>query len=81
MQAYLAAIGLFEFCCMYIYFPETSQPGTRGVDKLFVSDGIKHRPRFTSIIPLQPNLLLIVSYQFYMWPCKSLSYLAVNNSV
>ena len=44
MQAYLTAIGLFEFCCIYIYFPETSQPGTRGIDKMSVSDSWDKAP-------------------------------------
>ena len=68
MQAYLAAAGLLQFCWMYIYFPETSQPGMRGIDKFPVIDGLKYRQRVTFINPLRPlallrspNLLLIVS--------------------
>ena len=77
MQVYLATAGLFEFFWMYIYFPETSQPGTGGIDEFSVSDGLKHPPRVTFINPLRPlallrspNLLLIVSYWFYMRPHK-----------
>ena len=70
MQLYLAAVGLFQFCWMYIYFPETAQPGTRGIEKLSKVEGLEHHDRRIMFInPLRPltllrspNLLLIVSY-------------------
>lgn len=69
MQFYLAAAGIFQFCWMYSYFPETAQPGTRGIDKVPGIDGLKHHPKVIFINPLRPlallrspNLLLIVSY-------------------
>ena len=68
MQLYLAAAGIFQFCWMYSYLPETAQPGTRGIDKLPGINSPKHHPRFIFINPLQPlallrspNLLFIVS--------------------
>ena len=75
MQLYLAAVGIFQFFCMYAYFPETAQPGTRGIDKLLEIDGLKHHPRVIFINPLRPlallrspNLLFIVSYYFCILP-------------
>ena len=77
MQLYLAAVGIFQFGWMYSYFPETAQPGTRGIDNLSGIDSPKHQPRIIFINPLQPlallrspNLLLIVSYYFWMCPRK-----------
>ena len=68
MQLYLAAAGVFQLCWMYSYFPETAQPGTRGIDKLQGIDNPKHHPRVIFINPLRPlallrcpNLLFIVS--------------------
>ena len=68
MQFYLAAAGIFQFCWMYSYFPETAQPGTRGIDKLPGIDSLKRHSRVIFINPLQPlallrspNLLFIVS--------------------
>ena len=64
MQALLGVVGLIAFGFMYFLFPETSQPGARGIDKL-ASEG--QPPKFTFINPLRPlallrspNLLLIV---------------------
>ena len=64
MQAFLGALGLVGFVVMYFLFPETSQPGARGIDKLALED----KPaKFIFINPLRPlallrspNLLLIV---------------------
>jgi len=64
MQAFLGVIGLIELGFMYFLFPETSQPGARGIDKMSLEDRPK---RFIFINPLRPlallrspNLLLIV---------------------
>jgi hypothetical protein len=80
MQFFLAAAGIFQFCWMYSYFPETAQPGTRGIDKLPGIDSLKHHPRVIFINPLRPlallrspNLLFIVSYYFCMCPRKPLT--------
>ena len=63
MQVLLGVCGLLEFVLMYFLFPETSQPGARGIDKLALED----RAKFIFINPLRPlallrspNLLLIV---------------------
>jgi hypothetical protein len=64
MQAFLGVFGLVQIGFIYFFFPETSQPGARGIDKLKLED----RPaKFIFINPLRPlgllrspNLLLIV---------------------
>ena len=63
MQALLGACGLLTFFLMYFLFPETSQPGARGIDKL----ALEERAKFIFINPLRPlallrspNILLIV---------------------
>jgi hypothetical protein len=78
MQVYLAAAGIFQFCLMYSYFPETAQPGTSGIDKLLEIDSPKLHPTVIFINPLRPlallrspNLLLIVSYYFCYVPLVS----------
>jgi MFS family permease len=80
MQFYLVAAGIFQFCWMYSYFPETAQPGTRGIDKVPGIDSLKHHPKVIFINPLKPlallrspNLLLIVSYYFCMSPREALT--------
>lgn len=55
MQAILSAFGLVEFVAMYFFFPETSQPGARGIDKLASES---QRSRFIFINPLRPLALL-----------------------
>jgi hypothetical protein len=62
VQAFLGALGLVGFVVMYFLFPETSQPGARGIDKLEAKPA-----KFIFINPLRPlallrspNLLLIV---------------------
>ena len=64
MQAFLGVIGLVQFCFMYFLFPETSQPGARGVDKLRLEDGPSKSMFINPLRPLallrSPNLLLIV---------------------
>ncbi|KAF8951951.1 major facilitator superfamily domain-containing protein [Flammula alnicola] len=58
MQGTLGALGLIAFCVMYFFFPETSQPGARGIDKLRSEEGPKWKERFIFINPLRPMLLL-----------------------
>ena len=75
MQLYLAAAGVFQFCWMFIYLPETAQPGTRGID------GMKHHhSRIIFINPLRPlallrspNLLFIVS-QISLYVCSLIKF-------
>ena len=73
MQLFLAAAGIFQFCWMYACFPETAQPGTRGIDDLPGIVGVKHHPKVIFINPLRPlallrspNLLFIVSCYYFM---------------
>lgn len=53
MQWALGGVGLLAFLLMYFLFPETSQPGTRGIDKI-----LKEQAGFRFINPLRPMLLL-----------------------
>ena len=34
MQGSLGVVGFLTFCMIYCWFPETSQPGSRGIDKM-----------------------------------------------
>ncbi|KAF8638900.1 hypothetical protein AX17_001951 [Amanita inopinata Kibby_2008] len=56
MQLLLGVVGFSVFIVMILYFPETSHPGCRGVDKLQTEE----RLRWTSFIvnPLGPLALL-----------------------
>ncbi|KDR82154.1 hypothetical protein GALMADRAFT_135516 [Galerina marginata CBS 339.88] len=61
MQGSLGVLGFVAFCTMYFFFPETSQPGTRGIDKLRASRGPDSQDKkigFVFINPLRPMLLL-----------------------
>ncbi|KAF8809327.1 MFS general substrate transporter [Phlegmacium glaucopus] len=58
MQAFLGVIGLVEFGLMYFLFPETIQPGARGIDRLALEDGLRHPAKFVFINPLRPLALL-----------------------
>jgi len=55
MQAFLGVLGFVAFVFMYFLFPETSQPGARGIDKLTLEN---EPARFTFINPLRPLALL-----------------------
>ena len=68
MQGFLGVVGFLIFCMMYCWFPETSQPGCRGIDKMRAESGENTKSHFYFINPLRPmlllrspNLLLIVS--------------------
>jgi len=65
----LAAWGLFEMLLIYVSFPETSHPGTMGVEKV----ARKRRFHIVWVNPLSslwllrsPNLFAIVSV-FFWW--------------
>lgn len=68
MQSALAVAGFMTFALMAIWLPETSQPGTRGVDKATQSsDGETRRWKWVWLNPLaslgllrSPNLMLVV---------------------
>jgi len=66
MQGSLGIVGFAAFCAMYFFFPDTSHPGSRGIDKL-AADDPKRQRTIIFINPLRPlwllrspNLLLIV---------------------
>lgn len=71
MQASLGAVAFISFVFMFTFFPETSQPGTRGIDKLRTQNGPDSQNKkigFVFINPFRlmlllrsPNLLAIVS--------------------
>ena len=68
MQGFLGFAGFLTFCMIYFWFPETSQSGSRGIDKMTAESGGNAKDHFYFINPLRPllllrspNLLLIVS--------------------
>lgn len=60
MQGSLGVVGFVAFCVMYLFFPETSQPGTRGIEKLRASESGSDEKKigFVFVNPLRPMLLL-----------------------
>lgn len=58
MQGSIGIVGLIAFIAMFFFFPETSQPGARGIDKLKAEEGDRYRKRFIFVNPLRPMLLL-----------------------
>ena len=58
MQGILGLVGLIAFTTIYFLFPETSQPGARGIDKMKAANGIDSSKSFIFINPLQSLLLL-----------------------
>jgi len=56
LQLYFGVMGIVEFVCMLLYFPETTHPGTRGVEKLYENEHPSWRPVILN--PLQPLALL-----------------------
>jgi hypothetical protein len=58
MQALLGFTGLIIFITFYFLFPETSQPGSRGIDKMKAANGIDSSSSFIFINPLQSLWLL-----------------------
>jgi hypothetical protein len=58
MQLYLGALALVAFLVFLLAFPETSHPGSRGIDKFRQSGHSSHKWAFTSVNPLAPLSLL-----------------------
>jgi len=58
MQGSLGVVGLLTFCMIYCWFPETSQPGSRGIDKMRAESGGNSKDHSYIINPLRPLLLL-----------------------
>lgn len=56
MQFCLGVTSALLFAVMFFAFPETSHPGTRGIDKLRLSGSAKHS--WTHVNPLRPVSLL-----------------------
>ena len=57
----LCLVGLIGFTTFYTIFPETSQPGARGIDKMNAANGIDSSSSSSSFIfinPLEPLWLL-----------------------
>ena len=68
MQGFLGVVGFLIFSMIYCWFPETSQPASRGIDKMRAESGENAKDYSYFINPLRPllllrspNLLLIVS--------------------
>lgn len=58
MQGSIGIVGLIALISMCLFFPETSQPGARGIDRVKKEEGDRWRKRFILINPLRPLLLL-----------------------
>jgi hypothetical protein len=58
MQEFLGVVGFLTFCVIYCWFPETTQPGFRGIDKMRAKDTKNAKGHFYFINPLRPLLLL-----------------------
>ena len=58
MHGILGFLGLVAFTTIYFLFPETSQPGARGIDKMKAEHGTHSSRSFVFINPLQSLLLL-----------------------
>jgi hypothetical protein len=57
MSGVQGLLGLIAFTTIYFLFPETSQPGARGIDKMKPEDGTSSRS-FVFINPLRSLWLL-----------------------
>lgn len=75
MQGFLCVVGLIAFTTIYFLFPETSQPGARGIDKMKARNEIDSSKSFIFINPLEslwllrsPIMLSIVSV--LEWYCR-----------
>ena len=69
MHSILGLLGLIAFTTIYFLFPETSQPGARGIDKMKAKHGADMPRSFVFINPLHqllllrsPTILLIVRF-------------------
>jgi hypothetical protein len=86
MQLLLFAMGLTTFISVAVFLPETSHPGSRGIDKLLEEEahvGLdpgakKRRWRWVWLNPFGalallrgPNVLLVVSMLVASWRKKS----------
>ena len=58
MQGILGFVGLIAFIIIYFLFPETSQPGAKGIDRLEAMDDVDSSRSFVFLNPLQPLWLL-----------------------
>lgn len=70
MQGIVGIFALIAYGIMWFYFPETSQPGTRGIDKLHYKAESGAKTRWSDYVvnpfaPLgllrAPNMLVVVS--------------------
>jgi hypothetical protein len=58
VQVVIGLVGLIIFTAMYFLFPETSQPGARGIDEMKGTNGTDSSRSFVFINPLQSLWLL-----------------------
>ena len=70
VHAIMCLVGLIGFAAFYFLFPETSQPGARGIEKINASNGIDSSTSFIFINPLEPLWLLrsppmLLTVRFY----------------
>ena len=71
MQVALGLVGVAIFLAILLFLPETSHPGTRGIDKLateLMEPGVSSSRMFVFVNPFRPltlmkspNLMVVVS--------------------
>ena len=69
MHVVLGLLGLIVFIIIYIFFPETIQPGATGLDKMKATNGIDSSTPFKFVNPFEslwllcnPSMLLTVRF-------------------
>ena len=66
MHTIIGLLGLIAFTTIYFLFPETSQPGARGIDKMNETDRSRSfvfiNPLHQFLLLRSPTMLLIVSF-------------------
>ncbi|PPQ80690.1 hypothetical protein CVT25_001822 [Psilocybe cyanescens] len=60
MQASLGAVAFISFVFMFTFFPETSQPGTRGIDKLRTQNGPDSQNKKIGFVFINPFRLMLL---------------------
>ena len=77
MHGILCLVGLFGFTAFHFIFPETSQPGERGIEKMNAANGIDSFRFINPLEPLwllrSPSMLLTVRFFFYSHCTKQIA--------
>ena len=86
MHGIFGLLGLIAFTTIYFLFPETSQPGARGIDKLEAEHGTNSSRSFVFINPLHSLLLLrspiiLLTVRFYAMRLGKTNQLMISKRV